>query len=264
MHDDGHGPRGHGPVRRAAVPYGMAVHIGTSGWSYAHWTGVLYPDGLLPRQRLDEYVRHFRTAELNSSYYRWPRDAAFARWGKRLPPGFLLSVKAPGLLTHVRRLYAPERWVARMTRGLERLGDRRGVLLVQLSPEFPVDEARLAYFLGQLPAGLPVAVELRHPSWNRESVFELLCERGAAYCVMSGAGLPCVLRATARIVYVRLHGPDRHALYAGSYSDADLRWWAARVREWEAAGHEVFVYFNNDGEGHAVRNAATLRRFVGA
>ena len=242
----------------------MAVHIGTSGWSYAHWTGVLYPEGLLPRERLDRYVPHFRTVELNSSYYRWPRDAAFARWRRRLPDGFVLSVKAPGLLTHVRRLYAPERWLARIGRALERLGDRRGVLLVQLSPEFPVDEPRLAWFLAHVPPGVRVAVEMRHPSWHRESVLSLLAAHGAAYCVMSGAGLPCVLRATARTVYVRLHGPDPHHLYAGSYPDADLRWWAARMREWDDAGHDVFAYFNNDGEGHAVRNAATLRRLLDA
>ncbi|MGZ8412455.1 MAG: DUF72 domain-containing protein [Gemmatirosa sp.] len=242
----------------------MTVHIGTSGWSYAHWTGVLYPEGLPPRERLDHYVPHFRTAELNSSYYRWPRDAAFARWKRRLPPGFRLSVKAPGLLTHVRRLYGPEKWLARVARALDRLGDRRGVLLVQLSPRLPVDEARLAYFLAHVPAGMSVAVEMRHPSWHCERVYSLLQQYGAAYCVMSGAGLPCVLRATARVVYVRLHGPDPHHLYAGSYSDADLRWWAARVHEWDAAGHEVFVYFNNDGDGNAVRNAATLRRLLGA
>jgi uncharacterized protein YecE (DUF72 family) len=72
-----------------------------------------------------------------------------------------------------------------------------------------------------------------------------------------------VLRATAPYVYVRLHGPNPHWLYAGSYSDDDLRWWADRVREWEATGRDVYVYFNNDGEGHAVRNAETLRRTVG-
>ena len=80
---------------------------------------------------------------------------------------------------------------------------------------------------------------------------------------MSGAHLPCVIRATARFVYVRLHGPDREHLYAGSYSDDDLRWWADRVREWASQGRDVYAYFNNDGFGHAVRNAATLRWMVG-
>jgi uncharacterized protein YecE (DUF72 family) len=241
----------------------VAVRIGTSGWSYPHWTGVLYPEGLPAERRLDHYLPHFGTAELNSSYYRWPGDAAFARWGRRLPEGFLLSVKAPGLLTHVRRLYAPERWLARIGRGLARLGTRRGVLLVQLSPRLAVDHARLEWFLMHVPAGLDVAVELRHPSWHQESVFQLLERYGAAYCVMSGAGLPCVLRATARFVYVRLHGPDPHHLYAGSYGEHDLRWWADRAREWDGMGRDVYLYFNNDGEGNAVRNAHALRQLLG-
>jgi uncharacterized protein YecE (DUF72 family) len=240
----------------------VAIHIGTSGWSYGHWEGVLYPEGLPPQRRLDYYLPHFRTAELNSSYYRWPGPAAFDRWRRRLPEDFLLSVKAPGLLTHVKRLYAPERWLTRIGRSVARLGTRRGVLLVQLPPGAAADYARLAYFLTQVPAGLDVAVEFRHPSWHQEPVFQLLEQHGAGYCVMSGAGLPCILRATARFVYVRLHGPDRHHLYGGSYSHDDLRWWADRVREWDGMRRDVFVYFNNDGHGHAVRNAGTLRELL--
>ena len=100
----------------------MKVHVGTSGWSYAHWHGVLYPHGVSPRERLDYYLMRYRTAELNSSYYRWPADASFTRWRRRLPEDFTLSVKAPGLLTHVARLYGPERWLARPRR---RPGKRR-------------------------------------------------------------------------------------------------------------------------------------------
>ena len=241
----------------------MAVHVGTSGWSYDHWHGVLYPHGIPPRERLGHYLGRFRTTELNASYYRWPRDSAFRSWRRRLPDGFQLSVKAPGLLTHARRLYGPERWIERIHRSLSLLGDRRGPLLVQLSPLQEYDHARLAYFLERLPRELRVAVELRHPSWHHDAVFELLERHGAAYCMMSGAHLPCVLRATAGFVYARLHGPDTQHLYAGSYPDDDLRWWADRVREWEGQGRDVYIYFNNDGEGNAVRNAATLRWLLG-
>ena len=241
----------------------MKVHVGTSGWSYAHWHGVLYPHGVSPRERLDYYLLRYRTAELNSSYYRWPADASFSRWRRRLPEDFTLSVKAPGLLTHVSRLYGPERWLARVAGSLSRLGGKLGVLLVQLPPGFAYDHARLAYFLDRVPAGLRVAVEFRHPSWHREEVFGLLERHGAGYCVMSGAGLPCVLRATAPFVYVRLHGPDHEHLYAGSYPEQDLRWWACRIREWVSTGREVFVYFNNDGGGNAVRNAAALKAILG-
>jgi len=242
----------------------VAVHIGTSGWSYAHWTNVLYPEGLPTERRRDHYVRQFGTVELNASYYRWPSDAAFASWRQRLPAEFLLTVKAPRALTHAKRLYGPEPWLARIRDGMSLLGPKRGVLLVQLPPSAAVDQVRLAYFLEHVPEGLRVCVEFRNDSWLHDSTFSLLEEHGAAYCVMSGARLPCVLRATAPFVYARLNGPDHHHLYAGSYSHDDLRWWADRVREWQDMGRDVFVYFNNDGGGNAVRNALTLKEMLGA
>ncbi|QDB79066.1 DUF72 domain-containing protein [Georgenia wutianyii] len=241
----------------------MSVHVGTSGWSYDHWAGVLYPHGLPPHERLGRYVQAFGTVELNASFYRWPRDATFAGWDRRTPEGFVLSVKAPRGLTHAKRLYAPERWVERISGAWHELGTTRGVLLVQLGPGQERDDARLDYFLSRLPWWVRVAVELRHPSWHDEGVYRLLEARGAAYCVMSGANLPCVLRATAPFVYVRLHGPDHHHLYGGSYDEDSLRWWADRVREWEGSGRDVLVYFNNDGDGNAVRNAGRLRELLG-
>ena len=241
----------------------MAIHIGTSGWSYGHWHPELYPHGSPPQDRLGHYVRRFTTAELNASFYRWPPQAGFARWRRVLPDGFQLTVKAPRGLTHARRLYGPEPWVERIAASWHELGERRGVLLVQLPPSLERDDARLDYFLGRLPWWIRVAVELRHPSWDDEGVYSLLERRGAAYCVMSGARLPCRLRATAPFVYVRLHGPDHEHLYGGSYSDDDLRWWGDRMLEWEQAGREVYAYFNNDGDANAVRNATVLKQLVG-
>lgn len=214
------------------------ARIGTSGWSYDHWQGVLYPVGTRPVDRLSVYTSRFLTVELNASFYHWPPERSFQSWCERLPDGFQLSVKAPRGLTHARRLTSPEPWVGRITRCWHVLGQRRGVLLVQLPPDQERDDARLDHFLGLLPDWMRVAAELRHPSWQTEAVFSLLARHGAAYVVMSGAGLPCILRATANFVYVRLHGPDG-SLYAGSYADADLRWWAERIQEWEGAGLDV-------------------------
>lgn len=242
----------------------MSIHIGTSGWSYDHWEGVLYPEGSPAAKRLDYYTGSFGTVELNASFYRWPRTATFAGWRRRLPPGFLLSVKAPRGLTHGKKLYAPDVWIDRITPCWHELGDKRAVLLVQLPPQLARDDARLDYFLARLPGWIQVAVELRHPSWHDEAVFTLLERHRAAYCIMSGANLPCVLRATAPFVYVRMHGPDHQHLYGGSYADDDLYWWADRAREWETAGKDVYVYFNNDGGGNAVRNARSLQQMLRA
>ena len=241
----------------------MAVYIGTSGWSYDHWQNVLYPNGLPAVKRLDYYTSRYRTVEINSTFYRWPGDAAFVRWRQRLPDGFLFTVKAPRGLTHGARLYSPEKWLATVKRGMNCLEGKKGILLVQLPPEFQYDHARLAYFLDCLPSELKIALEFRHASWHQEAVFGLLEEKGVAYCVMSGAKLPCILRVTAPFVYARLHGPDTEHLYGGSYSDESLWWWKERIEEWQNGGRDVFVYFNNDGSGNAVRNADTLRNFLG-
>jgi uncharacterized protein YecE (DUF72 family) len=243
----------------------MTIRIGTSGWSYDHWADVLYPPGLPAARRLARYTEEFDTVELNASFYRWPRDTTFAGWRARLPAGFTMSVKAPRGLTHARRLRSPEVWAERIARCWHELGDRRGALLVQLPPDHRRDDASCAgleFFLGALPPWIRVAVELRHPSWDAPQTYALLERHRTAYVVMSGAGLPCILRATTDLVYVRMHGPDQSSLYAGCYPDGDLRWWADRILEWHDQGRDVDVYFNNDLGGHAVRNARFLRQTV--
>ncbi len=242
----------------------MAVYIGTSGWSYDHWVDILYPRGATSLERLDAYARQFHTVEVNNTFYRWPKDDIFATWRERLPEGFSVSAKASRGLTQFRKLNDPVAWLDRMESGLRRLKEKRGVLLFQLPPHFPIDLDRLDRFLAVVPTGRAVAVEFRHPSWDVEETFAVLERHKAAYCVMSGARLPCVLRATADFVYVRLHGPNDTHLYAGSYSEDDLRWWAERIGEWVSQRRKVFAYFNNDGHGHAVRNALRLRELVGA
>ncbi|HEV3168283.1 MAG TPA: DUF72 domain-containing protein [Isosphaeraceae bacterium] len=239
----------------------MAHYIGTSGWSYKHWKEIFYPRGLPARAQLDHYVQHFRTVEVNNTFYRWPDEEVFAGWYKRLPQGFLMSVKASRTLTHMQRLRDPAEWLERMDRGLRRLEEHLGVLLIQLPPQFSRDLDRLAGFLEQAPGWIRLAFEFRHASWDREAVYSLLEEHQAAYCVTSGLGRPTILRATAPFVFVRLHGPDDRR-YAGSYSDDSLLRWAERIQEWESERRTVFAYFNNDAEGHAVRNAQTLLRML--
>lgn len=239
------------------------VRVGTSGWSYDHWRGPLYPPGTTAARRLEVYADAFDTVELNTSFYHWPRAESFRSWAERAGPGFLFTVKAPRGLTHTRRLRDPQRWTARLAEGMSALGRQAGPLLLQLPPDAQRDDTRLDDLLAAMPAGVQAAVELRHRSWVHDDVFALLERRGAAYVVLSGAGMPCELRATSPLVYVRFHGPDPERLYVGGYSDADLDWWAARIAQWRASGHEVLSYFNNDGEGHAVFDARRLRERCG-
>ncbi len=226
---------------------------------------MLYRPGLAPAKRLARYAEVFDTVELNASFYRWPKDSTFTAWREQLPDGFAMSVKAHRGLTHYRRLASPEPWIERFERCWQLLGDRRGVLLVQLHPEHHRDsssEERLDSFLHSVPTPIRVAVELRHPSWDAPAVYALLEHHRAAYVVMSGAGLRCIPRATTDLVYVRMHGPDPGAIYTGSYTPTDLRWWADRITKWDGEGRDVWMYFNNDLGGHAVRNALSLRQLL--
>lgn len=243
----------------------MSVHIGTSGWSYDHWAGVLYPPGLPAANRLSRYAEVFDTVELNASFYRWPRDETFTGWRRRLPTGFTMSVKAHRGLSHFRRLGSPQPWVRRIDRCQRALGDHREAVLVQLRADTPCDSAglaRLDRFLGLSPDWIRVALELRHPSRNLPAAFETHERHRTAYVVTSGLGLACITRAKTDFVYVRMHGPDTGAPDSGCYSTAQLQWWADQVRQWTAEGRKVLVYFNNDGGGHAVRNAIELRELV--
>jgi uncharacterized protein YecE (DUF72 family) len=241
----------------------VAIHIGTSGWSYDHWQGIVYPRGASSLARLDSYVARFATVEVNNTFYRWPKDDVFTTWRQRTPAGFVFSIKASRGLTQFRKLNDPVPWLERMDAGLRRLDGKMGVLVFQLPPHFPFNPDRLARFLDVAPSWPRLAIEFRHPRWHREETYAMLEAHGVAYCVMSGANLPCVLRATAPFVYVRLHGPDPGHLYGGCYSDDDLRWWADRIREWADQGRDVYAYFNNDGHAYAVRNAETLCGLLG-
>jgi uncharacterized protein YecE (DUF72 family) len=235
------------------------VRIGTSGWTYDHWAGRFYPEGLARARWRDYYAERFDTVELNASFYRWPGVRPFQGWSRSLPEGFALSVKASRWLSHGRRLNDPDgAWAERLAAAMRALGDRAGVVLVQLPGDLERDDDRLAAFLGHVPGDVRVALELRHPSWDDDAVAAVLEKHRAAYVVTHGTGLHTVLRATAPFVYCRWHGPTDQPLYAGRYSAEELRTWADRITRWHDEGREVWGYFDNDGSGYAPENAREL------
>jgi uncharacterized protein YecE (DUF72 family) len=203
--------------------------------------------------------------ELNSPFYRLPTGAAFRAWRAAAPEGFVFAVKASRYLTHVRRLRAPARPLDRLLRRLRPLGPALGPVLFQLPPQFHADRPRLSALLSALRRqrhvrGLRVAVEVRHPSWLDPETLDLLRAAGVALCLHDSRRQPVTNPVTASFVYLRRHGTV--ARYRGSYPDNMLRADARRIRQWLAAGRDVYVYFNNDGGGAAVRNARRLGELV--
>lgn len=234
--------------------------IGTSGWHYDDWRKRFYPQELPKAKWLEFYTRHFPTVELNNSFYRLPSEAAFKNWYDSSPPDFTFAVKVSRYITHIKRLKNSEEAVDNFIQRARILGEKLGPLLYQLPPNMHRNDETLNSFLSSLPQEFKHVIEFRHQSWLEEDVFAILRQHHAGLCVFDMPDFTCPLRATANFAYIRFHGSD--SLYSSCYSDEELEDWAKRISELAENLDSVFIYFNNDVEGFAVRNAETIKQFL--
>jgi uncharacterized protein YecE (DUF72 family) len=238
----------------------LQYYIGTSGWHYDHWRQLFYPDRLPKAKWLEFYSRHFSTVELNNSFYRLPSEEAFANWRDSSPANFAFAVKVSRFITHIKRLKDSEQPVDTFLSRAKILKQKLGPLLYQLPPSMHRDDGRLESFLSILPRGLKHTLEFRHQSWVNEGVFEILRRHNVGLCVFDMPGLSCPLAVTADFAYIRFHGST--GLYSSCYSDGELADWARRLAGLTSEVKEVYIYFNNDAEAFAVRNAMTLGDYL--
>ncbi|MBN2322617.1 MAG: DUF72 domain-containing protein [Spirochaetes bacterium] len=236
------------------------VHIGTSGWNYAHWRGPFYPKGLSTNEWLSFYAEKFSTVEINNSFYRLPEKATFEKWRDRTPDGFLFSVKANRYITHMKKLKDPYESLSKFLQNVEGLGNKLGPVLFQLPPSFAFNYERLKEFLEALPKQGRHTFEFRNHGWFNEKTLELLSRYGAAFCIYHLGGVLSPIAATADFVYVRLHGPG--SAYRGEYDSKTLQRWALNITEWMEEGRDVFCYFDNDEQAYALKDAVKLERIV--
>lgn len=239
------------------------VRIGISGWAYPSWRGVFYPQGLPRTRELDYAARHFRSIEINATFYRMQRPDAFAAWAAQVPDDFVFAVKGPRFVTHVKRLLRAEAPLANfIASGLLRLGAKLGPILWQFPPNFRFDPPRIEAFLRLLPHDTDAAVqlgrrhdarlktppwlkvehaqrlrhafEIRHDSFRDRAFIDLLRQYGVALVCADTPEWPRLMDVTADFVYCRLHGTP--FLYASGYDDTALDEWAGRVAAWASGG----------------------------
>jgi uncharacterized protein YecE (DUF72 family) len=243
------------------VPKGVPrVRVGTSGWEYRHWRGRFYPTKLAKDRWLEHYAEHFDTVELNNSFYRLPDGATFAAWARRLPAGFVMAAKASRYLTHLKRLRDPAEPLERFWSHARRLGDHLGPVLYQLPPRWHRNLERLAGFLDAVPSGEAQAIEFRDSSWYHAETLSLLRDAGMGLCLHDMAGSAYAGPPVGPIAYLRFHGSAGR--YHGSYSSQQLVAVADRLAGWARDGLACWVYFNNDPQAHAIRDAARLRDYL--
>lgn len=233
------------------------IYIGTSGWHYLHWRGPFYPVDLSPNNFLEYYTRHFRTVEINNTFYRLPEARAFNTWRDKVPTGFVFAVKASRFITHVKRLKDPATPTANFVERAKILGDKLGPVLFLIPPKWNLNTERLRGFLDILPSGFRYAFEFRDTSWFDDAVNDLLKEHNAAFCIYDFAGTQSPLNVTADFVYIRLHGPEETA-YSGRYTDKNIADRARFINDMSEEGKDIYCYFDNDEAGYAVQDAMKL------
>lgn len=276
-----------------ARPAGRAF-IGTSGWLYPRWRGDFYPRGLPHRRELAYIAERMPSVEVNGTFYSLTRPSTCAAWRAAVPEGFTFAIKGSRFITHMLKLRRFETPLANFfSSGLLRLGRMLGPILWQLPPQLPFDEERARRFFEAVPRDMAAAerwarrhdarttgraaltapdggqqplrhaVEIRHASWLTDAALTTLRALDVALVAADTAGKhPLSFERTAGFAYVRLHGAT--SLYASRYEDDELAPWAARIAAWNGAGDDVYVYFDNDAQGHAPHDAVRLLAAVKA
>lgn len=236
-----------------------ALHIGTSGWHYKHWLGPFYPEGTRPAAMLDYYCRQFSAVEINNSFYKLLSAKALEQWRAATPGDFVFTAKGSRFLTHMKKLKDTGQGIDRFFDPARALADKLKVVVFQLPPRWGCNAERLDGFLAALPEGYRYAVELRDESWFDDAVYDVLSSHRAAFCIYDIAGRRSPDVVTTDFVYLRLHGPSEKA-YQGSYGARRLATLAGKISEWRRQGRDCYVFFDNDAEGNAPKDALRLSK----
>ncbi|HEX2529457.1 MAG TPA: DUF72 domain-containing protein [Geminicoccus sp.] len=228
--------------------------VGTAGWTIPKPHASVFPaDG----SHLERYARLLPCVEINSSFYRPHRPSTYERWAASVPPGFRFAVKLPREISHTRRLVDAREPLDRFLAEAGALGDKLGLILVQLPPSLRFDHAPAASFFDLLRTrfGGNVVCEPRHPSWFTRPVDQMLHQFRIARVAADPAPVPAAASPGGweGIVYRRLHGSPE--IYYSPYPDDVLD---RTAREMASAASESWCIFDNTALGWATRDALGL------
>src|SRR5712671_5148908 len=266
-------------TRMAASP-----RIGTAGWSYPHWNGVVYPKSF-PRgfHPLDFLARHFSAVKINSSFYQPLKPEVVRLWMRKVEvnPQFLFTAKLHQRFTHARMLEDPE--VTAFKEGLRPLLRARklGAVLMQFpwAFRFTAENREFLIRLRRAFHEFPLVAEMRHSSWMAEEAIGTFIDYRVGFCNIDQPeymrAMPPTAFLTSGVGYVRLHGRnpknslgayDKSAVRARQhdylYSEGELAEWARRIDRVGRYAESMFVILNNDAAGKSVVNALQLKAMI--
>jgi uncharacterized protein YecE (DUF72 family) len=217
----------------------MKILVGTSGYAYREWKGKFYPEKIAPKEMLRFYSGRLQTVEINNTFYHMPKESVVKSWAEQVPRDFVFALKAPRVITHLKKLRNVSEETAYFFRTLSILDRRLGPVLFQFPQSFHANRPVLEEFLGLIPVNRACAFEFRSPTWLDSENLDLLREREFSLCIADTDEEPAnEIISTAPWGYLRLRRSD--------YNDADLAQWLERIlsQEWEKA----FVFLKHEEE----------------
>ena len=184
----------------------------------------------------------------------------FKRWQNQAPKGFIYTVKGNRFITHMKKLKDPKKPLELFLKRTRLLKTHLGPILFQLPPHWRVNAERLDTFTDFLPKDIQFVFEFREPSWYNDEIYKILKKKKISLCVHDMPGSESPLVTIGPICYMRFHGAT--SIYAGGYSLTHLKKWIALIKEAMSNGKDAYVYFNNDAEAHAPKDAIKLIKYL--
>jgi uncharacterized protein YecE (DUF72 family) len=236
------------------------IRIGCSGFSGRDWKGFFYPEDLPAKEELNYYSTVFRTVEINSTFYRKPRQTTIQNWYDRTSEDFRFFIKIPKKITHELKLDNTAGEVKDFCDYIaESLNEKLAGFLFQLPPSFQYDVENLQKVLDALDPNYLNAVEFRHKSWWNDEVLKIFTEREIVFV---GVSIPKnisseVMVTNSNFAYYRLHGAP--VIFKSEYSETYLE---NLAKEIQSANREVYVFFNNTWGIAALKNAQLLQNLL--
>ena len=238
------------------------IRIGCAGWNIPRLAVAQFkPEGVT---HLERYSRIFNCCEINSSFYRPHKYSTWERWSTSVPEDFRFSVKVPRTITHEAKLRCEPNDLTAFLKQVRFMGQKLGLLLVQLPPRCIFDYAIAARFFGLLRDRHDgdVALEARHATWFDVGADDLLKDFKIAGVAANPACVPAGEQPSGfeQVVYFRLHGSPRR--YYSSYSVEFLKATARRIADL-AREARSWCIFDNTAAGFATSNALQLNEEIG-
>jgi len=230
----------------------MIFWIGTSGFQYPEWKDKFYPEKMPASKMLAYYAERFTSTEINYTFRQIPKETTIRGWCEATPAQFKFSFKAPQRVTHFSRLRDCGEILEVFQTAIAAAGEKAGVVLFQLPPNFSKNVELLSAFLKDVPKRMRIAFEFRHESWFEDSVFEALRAANAALCIAENEELATPAVATADFGYLRLRRED--------YKPAQVKKWARWIKEQEPQWSEAFVYFKHEEQAVGPKFAKQMQK----